>query len=84
MHQHRFDVVSFFFGVIFLGVGLTAVFGDEDVTALEARWIWPSLLVAAGLAIVVFSVLRGRKPDLDDSALESSMKDRTEDVEEVA
>ena len=63
MQGHRFDVVSFFFGILFLGLGLTAVFGDEDIVVLEARWVWPSLLVAAGLAIVAFSLVRGRRRD---------------------
>ncbi len=48
MHPHPFDPVSFVFGLIFLGLGLTTVFSDEDIAFLEARWIWPALLVTAG------------------------------------
>ena len=60
MHPHPFDPVSFVFGLIFLGLGLTTVFSDEDIAFLEARWIWPALLVTAGLAIVGFTARRGR------------------------
>jgi len=56
MERHRFDIVSFVFGIIFLGLGLTGMFVDEDITFLQARWIWPALLVVAGLAIVGFTL----------------------------
>ena len=60
MKRHRFDVVSFVFGIMFLGLGLTSIYGDEDITFLEARWVWPAMLVIAGLSIVAFTV--GRAP----------------------
>ena len=60
MHRHRFDPISFVFGLIFLGLGLTAVVSDEDIAFLEARWIWPALLVTAGLVIVGFTARRSR------------------------
>lgn len=60
MKRHEFDPISFVFGVIFLGVGLTAALADEDLTILEARWVWPALLVAAGLGVLGFSMRAGR------------------------
>ena len=60
MKRHRFDVVSFVFGIMFLGLGFTGIYGDEDITFLEARWVWPAMLVIAGLSIVAFTV--GRTP----------------------
>jgi hypothetical protein len=58
MKRHSFDIVSFVFGVIFLGLGVTGMFVDENITFLEARWIWPTLLVVAGVAIVGFTLRR--------------------------
>lgn len=65
MKRHRLDMVSLFFGFIFVGLAVTGAFGDEDITLLEARWVWPVLLVVAGLAIVAVSLQRNagnRKP----------------------
>ena len=66
MKRHSFDIVSFVFGILFLGVGLSGMFVDEDITFLETRWIWPTLLVAAGLAIVGFTVGKERRDKADD------------------
>ena len=63
MQRHRFDPISCVFGLLFLGLGLTAVFSTEDIAFLEARWIWPALLVTAGLVIVGFTARRGRGDD---------------------
>ena len=68
MKLHKFDVVSFVFGIMFLGLGLTAIFGDEDVTFLEARWVWPAALVVAGLAIVAFTARRAPTRDVTENA----------------
>jgi hypothetical protein len=65
MQRHRFDPVSFVFGLIFVGFAATAAFADEDIEFLEARWIWPAVLIVAGLFIVGFSL--GRKPQTDES-----------------
>ncbi len=37
---------------IFLGFGLSALFAHKGIAFLEERWIWPALLLAAGLGIV--------------------------------
>ncbi len=52
MQRHGFDTVSFVFGVLFFGLGLTTLFADEDISVLQARWIWPALLLVAGLGIL--------------------------------
>lgn len=66
MERHRIDLVSLFFGLLFVGLAVTGMFGDEGIAALEARWVWPVLLVAGGLAIVGFSVGRSsRRADGD-------------------
>jgi hypothetical protein len=62
MKRHEFDPVSFVFGLVFVGIGLTAALADEDVTFLEARWVWPALLVAAGLGVLGFS-MRARRAE---------------------
>ncbi len=66
MKRHRLDVVSLLFGILFVGFAVTAVFADEDITALEARWVWPVLLVVVGLAVVGFSLGRDRRRRRDE------------------
>lgn len=56
MKRHALDIVSLVFGVIFVGVAVTGMFVDEDVTVLEARWVWPALLVLAGAVILLFTI----------------------------
>lgn len=63
MKRHAVDIVSLVFGIIFLGLGVTAIYADEDITFLEARWVWPTLLVVAGIAIVGFTLRRSPKAD---------------------
>lgn len=58
MKRHSFDLVSFLFGILFVGMGLTGAFADEDVTFLQVRWLWPVLLITAGLAVVAFTLRR--------------------------
>lgn len=52
MKRHAFDLISFVFGAIFLGIGVTYLITDSSFTSLEARWIWPALLLAVGIAFL--------------------------------
>lgn len=52
MEQHRFNLVSFIFGLLFVGAA-AAHFGSELwPNSLDTRWIWPALLVIAGIAVL--------------------------------
>ena len=74
MKRHRFDVISMFFGLLFIGLAGTWAFGDEDITLLELKWVWPVLLVVAGLAIVAFSVQRSVEADRGEHEVEPALE----------
>ncbi len=51
MKRHPFDAVSFFFGLVFTALAAWVLFsGDLDV--FEVRWVWPTVLIVGGLAII--------------------------------
>lgn len=56
MQLHRFNPVSFIFGILFIGAAAAHYVGDAWDLGLDGRWIWPTLLVVAGIAIVAGSV----------------------------
>lgn len=56
MEQHRFNLVSFIFGLLFVGA-MAAHFGsDLWPDSLDSRWVWPALLVVAGIAVLAGAV----------------------------
>ncbi|HUR72800.1 MAG TPA: hypothetical protein VMZ00_00890 [Sporichthya sp.] len=62
MQRHDTDAVSLTFALILLGIAnawLMVVVGAADVAGL--RWFFPALLLGAGAAGVVSSLLRGRR-----------------------
>lgn len=52
MEQHRFNFVSFIFGLLFLGATAAHFGSDLWPNSLDSRWIWPALLVIAGIAVL--------------------------------
>ena len=56
MERHRFDVLSFAFGVVFLALAATTLVDDVDLALLETRWILPGILIALGLAVLYAAV----------------------------
>ena len=52
MERHRFDPISFVFGMLLATVGLIFLFGDVDIGELDASWIWPLPLIAVGVAML--------------------------------
>jgi hypothetical protein len=58
MERHRFDVLSFAFGVVYTLIGLTFLIPDTpfdlvDMVATSLRWVWPAAILLIGLAILV-------------------------------
>jgi hypothetical protein len=53
MQRHSFDIISFLFGALFVGAGLSAVLFDNAFSRFDGRWVWPALLVVAGVAVLV-------------------------------
>jgi branched-subunit amino acid permease len=52
MKRHEFDPVSAVFGVLFAGSALAVTLADDRVFDIGGRWVWPLLLVAAGVMLV--------------------------------
>lgn len=70
MERHRFDPLSFSFGVIYTVVGLLFLIPatTEDLIPLvvdSARWLWP--LVVLGLGVAIIAPLARRREDMDES-----------------
>lgn len=60
MKRHPFDAVSAFFGVLIGGSALAVVLADERVLDLDSRWVWPGVLILAGILLLGSSLGRDR------------------------
>jgi len=65
MERHDFDPVSLIFGLVFLGLASTGLFQTVDLSLIQARWLWPILLIVAGGSVLASSI---RRPVSDDGA----------------
>jgi hypothetical protein len=78
MERHPFDPLSFLAGAFFAVAGLAVLFGDGAFPFVHARWIWPVLLIATGVLLVLPRAALDRdvsppmspQPPVDASALE--------------
>jgi hypothetical protein len=61
MRRHELDPISLLFGLAFTGLGLLFLADRADV-AYRLRWVWPVLLLAVGLAILLDLRVRGSWP----------------------
>lgn len=59
MERHAFDGVSFFFGLVFVTLASWVLLTEGRLDFVEARWLWPVLLVIGGVALVVPAFRRG-------------------------
>lgn len=70
MHRHEVDAVSLTFGLIFLGIVNAWVMWETGAADVEGlRWFFPVLLLGAGAAGVISSLLRGRRARRDAAPL---------------
>lgn len=58
MERHRFDVLSFSFGVIYTLSGLIFLlpntpFALVEMITVSLRWVWPAAVLVIGAAILV-------------------------------
>ena len=75
MQRHPFDVISFLFGALFVGAGVSAVLFDESFASIDGRGVWPVVLIIAGVGVLT-ATLGGRRrngstesdPPSDDDA----------------
>jgi hypothetical protein len=58
--MHRFDVISFAFGLVFIAVASVALL---DLPADLGRWVLPVSLLGVGAAVAVAAVASGRFGD---------------------
>jgi hypothetical protein len=83
MHRHELDPVSLTFGFVFAGLGLLLMFGQVD-EALRLRWVWPLLLLALGVGILLDVTRQSRRdPDSDPSDRDPADHDAGRDPDAV-
>lgn len=69
MRPHRFDVISFVFGVLFLGVVAMAFTGTFAVNQKAITWVGAGALLLIGAVMLLGSRTTDRRrslPDTDD------------------
>lgn len=66
MERHAFDGISFFFGLVFVTVASWVLLTEGRLDFVDARWVWPVLLVVGGIALLVpaFRGARGGEPEV--------------------
>ena len=74
MQTHRFDAISFFFGLVFVAMASWALLVDGGFD-IDSRWVWPVVLVAGGLALLVSSFRRPAPGELPDASALSATDD---------
>lgn len=52
MRRHTFDPISFLFGLVFVGVAAFVMFGSFGVPSIDARWLAPAAILAAGVLLL--------------------------------
>lgn len=77
MERHRFDPLSFSFGIIYSVVGILFLLPATpmDLVPLvteSARWVWP--LVVVGLGVAIIAPLARRR---DDAAPDADSLDQS-------
>ena len=61
MHRHAFNPASFFFGALFLTVGLVLL--NRASVGLSMDWVLPVVLLALGALIAFTALTRDRGDD---------------------
>ncbi len=62
MERHRFDPLSFIFGLLFVGVAGVALLSPELIALRDLRWVAPALLVVAGAVLLLSTARRDGVP----------------------
>ena len=55
MEPHELDSMSLVAGIVFAGLGLAFLLHELAGTTLELRWVWPTLLIGVGVALLLGS-----------------------------
>jgi hypothetical protein len=92
MQRHRFDALSFGFGIVIAAIGFWLITGHVDVTDLRLTWVWPLPLIVLGVLMLVSARHRdgggrieGRvTPATQEGAAASGAGEETEQIGEVS
>ena len=71
MRRHELDPVSLVFGFAFTAAGALFLAGRID-EAVRLRWLWPVLLLALGLGILLDLNVHRPKPAAEPAAIEEA------------
>ncbi len=63
MKQHPFDLVSAFFGIIIGGSALAVTLVDERVFDISSRWVWPAVIILAGVLLLGSGLAKASRED---------------------
>jgi hypothetical protein len=55
MQRHELDPLSLVGGLLFAALGLLFLFDAVGTLTVQARWVWPILLIGLGVAGLVSS-----------------------------
>ncbi len=56
MKDRSFYHLSFVFGLLFVGAAAAHFLDDRLAFSLDTRWIWPVLLIVAGVAVLAGAI----------------------------
>ncbi len=62
MNRHELDAVSLTAGVLFATIAVVSLLGRADIVDVQAKWLWPLVLIGLGLAGLM-AALRPDRPD---------------------
>lgn len=65
MTRHRLDTLSLVSGLLFTAIGVAALFDAIDLDVFTTDWVWPAVLIGAGVAVLLTLTSR-EGPSRDD------------------
>ena len=65
MTRHDLDPISLVAGMVFAALGLSFLLGGTAFLDLDWRWIWPPVLIGAGLVGLRGTGRNPARPDTD-------------------
>ena len=68
MHRHRFDALSFVFGLLFIGLAFLAP-AREWLPGETARWIIPGAVLLLGAGLAISAVASNRATNQSDEEI---------------
>jgi hypothetical protein len=76
--RHPADLLSLAAGIVFVLIGVAALNRVLDLRLITGDWLWPAVLIGAGLAVLLTI---GDRRESDAAAIEARADDRVESDE---